>query len=98
MTCLCDQLVFPPELSIPAGLRTIPRQFATFPEFRAAMLAALSSQPALADWRARESGDFGVMLLEMWAYVCDSVSFYDETIANECYLRTSRLRPSLRKL
>ena len=98
MTCLCDQRVFPPELAIPAGLRTIPRQLATFPEFRAAMLAALSGKPALSDWRARESGDLGIMLFEMWAYVCDAVSFYDETIAHECYLRTSRLRPSLRKL
>jgi predicted phage baseplate assembly protein len=38
------------------------------------------------------------MLLEMWAYVCDVVSFYDETIANETYLRTAVLPPSVRKL
>ncbi len=30
------------------------------------------------------------MLLEMWAYVCDVLSFYDETIAHESYLRTAR--------
>ena len=35
----------------------------------------------LAAWRAREEGDLGVMLLEMWAYICDDLSFYDELIA-----------------
>ncbi len=38
------------------------------------------------------------MLIEMWAYVCDVVTFYDETIAHESYLRTARLSPSVRKL
>src|SRR5262249_20192425 len=44
------------------------------------------------------SDDFGVMLLEMWSYVCDCTAFYDEVIADECYLRTARLRASVRKL
>jgi hypothetical protein len=38
------------------------------------------------------------MWLEMWAYVSDVLAFYDERIANETYLRTARLRPSLRRL
>src|SRR5204863_20176 len=42
--------------------------------------------------------DFGIMLLEMWAYVCDSIAFYDEVIADECYVRTASQRQSLRKL
>jgi uncharacterized phage protein gp47/JayE len=96
--CPCDEIVFPPPLIIPAGLESLPRQIATFHEFRTAMLSSIGEQPALADWRARSSDDFGVMLLEMWAYVCDSISFYDELIANESYLRTAQLRPSLRKL
>jgi hypothetical protein len=98
MNCPCDQIIFPPPLVIPAGLASLPRQIATFPEFRAAMLAAIPGETALNDWRARGSGDFGVMLLEMWSYVCDCISFYDEVIANECYVRTSSLRPSIRKL
>ena len=98
MNCPCDQFVFPPSLVIPAGLPALPRQIASFPEFREAMLAAIKSEPALQQWRARTSDDFGVMLLEMWAYVCDSISFYDEVIADESYLRTASLRPSLRKL
>lgn len=96
--CPCDEFVHPRPLTIDAGLTTIPRQIATFDEFRHAMLSALATYPALRDWRARGDQDLGVMLLEMWAYVCDSVSFYDETIAHESYLRTARCAPSVRKL
>src|SRR6266566_804918 len=98
MNCPCDELIFPPKLVIPAGLSRLPRQVATFPEFRAAMLSAIPAKAALKDWRARGVDDFGVMVLEMWSYVCDSISFYDEAIACENYLRTAELRPSLRKL
>jgi hypothetical protein len=38
------------------------------------------------------------MLLELWAYACEITALYDEVIANECYLRTARLDPSVRKL
>src|SRR5262249_2515221 len=75
-----------------------PRQIAGFPEFRAAMLGAIPAQVALAGWRARGADDFGVMLLEMWACVCDTVAFYDKVLADESYVRTAKLRPSVRKL
>jgi hypothetical protein len=98
VNCPCDDFVHPAPLSIDAGLSVLPRQIATFATFRHAMLRALPTQPALAEWRARGDQDLGVMLLEMWAYVCDVVAFYDETIAHESYLRTARLTPSVRKL
>ena len=96
--CPCDAFIHPPVLRIPAGLDRIPRQIASFPEFRRAMLAAKGSKTPLADWRARGKDDLGLMLIEMWAYVCDVLSFYDEVIAHEVYLRTAQRRPSLRKL
>ncbi len=96
--CPCDDIVFPPELVIHAGLERLPRQIATFPEFRSALLSWIGQEPALAHWRARGSDDFGIMLLEMWSYVCDCISFYDEVMAQEAYVRTAQLRPSLRKL
>jgi len=98
MNCPCDQLIFPPPHDIPAGLKWLPLQIASFPEFRQAMLHAISTKPALRNWRARSSDDFGIMLLEMWAYVCDSTAFYREVIGNEEYLPTAQLLPSLRKL
>jgi len=96
--CPCDHFVHPGKLIIHAGLSHIPRQIATFSEFRKAMLADIRKFPALNSWNAKEEDDLGVMLLEMWAYLCDSLSYYDEIIAYECFLRTARRRPSLRKL
>lgn len=110
--CLCDQFVHPLPLKIGAGLDHLPRQIASFPEFRRAMLYLLQTEQVeiidsnnvlvnvnpLANWRARGKDDLGLMLLEMWAYVCDVLSFYDEAIANESYIRTSQLRPDIRRL
>jgi len=98
MNCPCDQRPIIKQATIIAGLESLPRQIAGFPEFRRALLADVRGYHALRDWRAREEDDLGVMLLEMWAYVCDVLSFYDEVIANENYLRTAQLRPSVRKL
>jgi hypothetical protein len=97
-SCPCDRWEHPLPLQIGAGLSELPRQTAGFPEFRRAMLSALRSKTPLAFWRARKQNDLGVMLLEMWAYVCDGLSFYDQVIAQETYLRTVQRRPSLRRL
>jgi hypothetical protein len=98
MSCQCDRREFPPRLEIAAGLSDLPRQIAGFPEFREAMLALIPSKAPLAGWRARGDDDFGVMLIEMWAYVCDVISFYDKVTADESYVRTAKLRPSVRRL
>ncbi|MGH6905711.1 MAG: hypothetical protein ACREIR_23580, partial [Geminicoccaceae bacterium] len=96
--CPCDDRPFPPVLDIPAGLDRLPRQIAGFPEFRLALLAGISAQSALDAWRAREGDDFGVMMLEWWAYVLDVLAFYGGEIANELYLRTAVRDASLRRL
>jgi hypothetical protein len=99
--CPCDERIHPAPLSIVAGLSSLPRQIAGFPEFRGAMLAAVPTVPngpALRDFRARSEGDFGVMLLEMWAYVCDVIAFYDSAFSSEAYLRTAQQRASLAHL
>lgn len=96
--CRCDRHDFPPALKIGAGLNRLPRQIATLPEFRRAMLRVLREKAPLAYWQARQEGDFGLMLLEMWAYICDAISFYDEVIAQEAYLRTAQRRAAVRKI
>jgi predicted phage baseplate assembly protein len=98
VNCPCDHLPSPSIPHIPAGGSTIARQIGTFPEFRAVLLHGVAASGALPKWRARDSQDFGVMFLEMWAYILDALAFYDEVIAHECYLRTARRRPSLRML
>ncbi|HEY6805615.1 MAG TPA: hypothetical protein VI306_18700 [Pyrinomonadaceae bacterium] len=53
---------------------------------------------AFGEWRGRHPEDFGMMLIEMWAYVCDLTSFYDSVFANDSYVGTSVRRDSIRKL
>jgi hypothetical protein len=96
--CPCDRFAHPPVLRIGAGLQDLPRQIAGFPEFRRAMLYALRQKAPLRDWQATGRDDLGLMLLEMWAYLCDSLAFYDKVIAQETYLRTALRAPSLRRL
>jgi len=96
--CPCDAFDIPGKPEIAAGLPALPRQLAGFVEYRLAMLRDIPLHPALSQWRARGGDDLGIMLLEMWAYTLDILAFYDERIANETYLRTAVLRPSLRKL
>lgn len=101
MTCCpCDARSFPPEPRIPAGLDALPPQVLGFPEYRAAMLASVRGQPALAGWRARDSGgtDLGLLLVEWWAYVLDVLAFYDREIAQNAYLRTATDPAALRAL
>jgi hypothetical protein len=96
--CPCDDESTPGLETIEPGLPSLPRQIRSFNEARDALLAAISIPPELADWRAREGDDFGILWLEMWAYVSDILNFYDERIANESYLRTAVREVSLRRL
>ena len=82
------------------GLRAIAYRCGTHAEFKASMLAALSSskQPALLGLNTRDDDDFSIALLDAWAAVGDVLTFYQERIANESYLRTATERQSLLQL
>jgi hypothetical protein len=86
----CPPELHPPRTKIPIGTATLERQTATFARWRSAMLSAIGEHPELRDdWTADRDGDLGVMLIEMWAYVLDVVSFYDARIAERAYLGTA---------
>src|SRR4051812_17257398 len=53
------------------------------------MLAALGNQPALARLTTRKDDDHTVALVDAWAVVLDVLTFYQERVANEGYLRTA---------
>ena len=66
----------------------------TFASFREAMIQALGStivdaggneSRPLTGLTARTPDDFGIALIEMWAYIADILTFYQERIANEVY-------------
>ena len=46
----------------------------------------------------RDDDDFSIALLDAWATVADVLTFYQERIANEAYLRTATERLSVLEL
>jgi hypothetical protein len=80
------------------GLSAIAYRMGTFASFRAALLEAISGTPELAGLRTRLGDDYSITLLELWAAVADVLTFYQERLANEAYLRTATLRDSVLRL
>ena len=76
------------------GLSAIAYRVGIHPQFKQSLLASLSN-PALQGLTTREEGDFAIALLNAWATVADVLTFYQERIANESYLRTATERVSL---
>ena len=82
------------------GLPAVAFRAGVHSQFKATLLAALSSQkhPALRDLRTRETDDFTIALLDAFAGMADVLTFYSERIANEAYLRTATERRSVLEL
>jgi predicted phage baseplate assembly protein len=79
----------PVTLSNRAGLSSISYRSGTWSQFLSSMLDDLSTHPALSGLSTRSDDDFTIALLDSWAVVCDILTFYQERIANEDYLRTA---------
>ena len=73
------------------GLSQIAYRAGTHGSFLATMQAALSgaAEPALNALRTRAPDDPSIAFLDCWATVADILTFYQERIANEGYLRTA---------
>ena len=82
------------------GLSAISYRVATYPDFRASLLAELTNadRPQLAKLGTRDADDFTIALLDAWAVASDVLTFYSERLAQEAYLRTARERISLQEL
>ena len=96
--CPCDAFEHPQGVANPPGQPQLRRRVGTFTRFRKALLDSIAGEQALQPWSARDRQDLGVMLLEMWAYLGDILTFYDERIANESYLRTAQRPESVQRL
>jgi predicted phage baseplate assembly protein len=82
------------------GLATVAYRVGTHAQFLQGLRAALSGagRPALARLTTRDGDDFTLALLDAWATVADVLTFYQERIANESYLRTATERRSVLQL
>ncbi len=88
----CGPVQGPQVVSNPPGLAQITYRIDDFHGFRRALLRPRAGEQAIGAWRP-PSGDLGLQVLEWWAYLGDVLTFYNERIANESYLRTAT-RPS----
>lgn len=82
------------------GLPAIAYRTGTWATFKQSMLARLSSAdyPALASLKTRDDDDFSIALLDASSVMLDILTFYQERLANESYLRTATQLPSLTEL
>jgi hypothetical protein len=87
----------PATVSNRPGQSSIAYRVGTYGSFRSSLLAALGGTTAHG-LRTREPSDFSIAWLDSCAIVSDVLTFYDERIANENYLRTATELLSLGEL
>ncbi len=80
------------------GLSALAYRVGTHARFKASLQAELSRQAALASLTTRDDDDASLALLDACAAMLDVLTFYQERIANEGYLRTATERRSLLEL
>ncbi|HKD99384.1 MAG TPA: putative baseplate assembly protein [Planctomycetota bacterium] len=90
----------PSDVANRPGLSAVAYRIGTWHEFKRSLLAALSaSQHAkLAKLATRDDDDFSIALLDAAAVLGDVLTFYQERIANELFLRTATERRSILEL
>ncbi|MGQ4417801.1 putative baseplate assembly protein [Streptomyces sp. SAS_269] len=82
----------------PPGLGALSYRADTHAGFKAAMLRALGTDPVLRRLATRDDGDPLIALLDACACMLDVLTFYQERIANEGFLRTATERLSVLEL
>src|SRR5215471_11074740 len=97
---VCAPAETPPAAPIrpdnPPNLIALAYRIGTFGSFRRAMLDDLVV--TLAGWKESAGQDYATTLVELWAYIADILTFYQERIANEAYLLTATQADSVHRL
>jgi hypothetical protein len=111
--CEGIQVVTPMTTANRPGLNSLSYRIGTHGAFLESMKARLSTMSVtvtasdgqtrqtfrpLQSLTTRDPGDFSITLLDGWATVADVLTFYQERIANEGYLRTATERRSVLEL
>lgn len=86
----------PAPASIPQERVSIDYQAKDYDSFLRAMLDQI---PARAPgWQQRHEADLGMALVELFAAIADQLSYYQDRVHNEAYLRTASQYESVRRL
>jgi uncharacterized phage protein gp47/JayE len=64
-----------------------------YDSFKQAMISLIPEKLPL--WTDRSEADFGIVLIEIFAYMADILSYYQDRIANESFLTTAQERRSV---
>ena len=90
----------PQRIDNPPGLDAVAYRVGVHARFKESLLAKLSSAglPQLAGLTTRDDNDFTLALCDAVASTLDVLSFYQERIANENFLRTATERRSILEL
>jgi hypothetical protein len=102
-TCGCCagvEMSTPQAIDNRMGLSAIAYRIGEYAQFRDSMIARLSSSEfgLQEKLRTREDNDFTIGLIDAVACAADVLTFYQERIANESYLRTAIERVSLQEM
>ncbi|MBV8773725.1 MAG: hypothetical protein JO166_15570, partial [Deltaproteobacteria bacterium] len=96
--CPCDTFAPWQVITNTPGLSTLQYRVGDFLTFRHQLLLPLPDEQELINWRPSAKGDLALQMVEWWAYLADILTFYNERIANESYLRTADLDASVKRL
>jgi hypothetical protein len=80
------------------GLDELAYRIGTHARFKHSMLSEISTHARLRGLTTRQDDDMGIALIDAFSVVLDILSFYQERIANEGFLRTADERRSLLEL
>ncbi len=80
------------------GRSSLSYRLGTHGSFKEAMIGRLSRTDALRPLSTRDDDDPSLALVDAWAVVLDVLSFYQERIVNEGFLRTATERRSILEL
>jgi hypothetical protein len=100
-SCGCCQIPkkrTPADLINAPGLSMLRYRVGTHSQFKADMSEAIAHKTALRNLTTREDDDLAIALIDAWATVADVLSFYQERIINEGYMRTATERRSVLEL
>jgi hypothetical protein len=86
------QPVCPPRKLEEPEINYLAKDYASFRQLILDRLALI-----MPDWQERHVPDLGITLVELLAYVGDHLSYYQDAVATEAYLDTSRQRISVRR-
>jgi hypothetical protein len=88
----------PASIETPPSLSSMRYRIGTHGMFKTSMLARLSAEPKLSGLTTREDNDLAIAIIDAWATIADVITFYQERIANEGFLRTATERMSILEL